>query len=85
LQDYINESLDSIVWNYNLELYFRQKIDGVLAASVNFGMTLLATKSLYFADRHSFDPNLGQGFFDVLHLEGLDDRLNFLHVRLKVS
>jgi hypothetical protein len=76
--------LDPIVGNDNLEFNFWQKIDGVLATSVNLGVTLLASEPFHFADGHSFNANLRQGLFDVLHFEGFNDRLDFLHNLVKV-
>jgi hypothetical protein len=44
-------------------------------------MIRLPTQHLYFADGYSFDAYFNQGFPDIVQLEGLDDRLDLLHIR----
>src|SRR5262249_15731607 len=34
----------------------------------------------HFADRHAIDADTFERFFDLIELEGLDDRLNLFHV-----
>jgi hypothetical protein len=42
-------------------------------------MALLAAKSLDFGDGQALDADFGQGIFDFLKLEGLDDCYDELH------
>src|SRR5437867_8067821 len=44
----------------DLDFYFRKKINGVLAAAINLGVTLLTTKPFDFADRHSLHADAGR-------------------------
>jgi hypothetical protein len=56
-----------------------QEIHCVFAAAIDFGMSLLTTEALDFANRHAFDTDFAQGVFDLFELEWFDDRFNFLH------
>ena len=47
-----------IIGNDDLDHDFRQEIDGVFAAAVNFSMSLLPSKALCLQDGHSFHSNL---------------------------
>src|SRR6266404_7637263 len=78
-QDRFDGALRSIVWNDHLEFYFRQEIDRVLGAAINFAVTFLAAKAFYFAESHSFHARCHERFFDRLSFKRLDDRLDFFH------
>src|SRR5512146_612839 len=64
----------------NLQLNLGQKIDHVLGAAVEFGMALLASEALHFADRQPLHPDARERLFDLVELERLDYRLNLLHM-----
>src|ERR1700737_4037720 len=64
---------------HDFHFHFRQKIDGVFAATIDFGMTFLATEAFHFGHGHTFNTKLGEGFLDLLELERLDDRFQFFH------
>src|SRR5580692_3191132 len=55
--DGFNCFLNSIVAHHDLKLYLRKKIDGVLAAAIDFCVTLLAPKAFYLTDGHSCDSD----------------------------
>jgi len=78
-QDRFDGALRAIVRNNHLEFYFRQKIDRVLGAAINFAVTLLAAKAFYLTESHSFYASCHQRFFDRLGFKRLDDRLDFFH------
>lgn len=59
-----------------------QKINGVFAAAVNFGMAFLTAKAFDLGNRHAFDAEARKRLFDVFQLEGLDNGLNLFHVVL---
>src|SRR6478736_595696 len=63
----------------DLELHLWEKIDGVLASAVDFRVALLPSEAFDFRDGHPLHADFRQRFFNVLHLERLDDRLDFLH------
>ena len=46
-------------------------------------MAFLTAETFDFAHSHSLNADLGQGFLDVLHFEGLDDGFDFFHVAWK--
>src|SRR5712675_510677 len=63
----------------DLQLDLWKKIHGILAPAVNFGVTFLASKALDLGNSHPLHAEGGEGFFDVLEFERLDDGLNFFH------
>src|SRR2546423_4309639 len=48
-------------------------------------MSALPTEAFDLSDRHSLNAFLRQGFFDVMDLEGFNDRFNFFHRSLLKS
>src|SRR5713226_8956180 len=56
-----------------------QEIDGVFAAAVDLGMTLLATETLDFTHGHALDPRRAQGILHFFQLERFNDGFNFFH------
>ena len=71
-----------LVGHDQFDFDFRQEVHGVFAAAIDFGVALLAAKSLDFAHGHAFDANFAEGIFDFLELERFDDRFNFFHFML---
>src|SRR5262249_36848269 len=51
----------------------------VFAASIDFGVALLAAESFDLADGHPFDTYLAQGVFDFLQFERFDYGFDFFH------
>src|ERR1700730_3915961 len=85
LDDRLNSLLNAIVRHNDLKFYLRQKIDCVLASSIDFRVALLPAESFHFTYGHSLDPDLRQGLLYVLHLKGFNDRLDFLHIWQSLS
>ena len=79
LDDGINHGVSTAVVNDDLNLHLREEIDGVFTATVDLGMALLAAKSFDLNNSHAFDSDFGEGFFDILQFERLDDRFDFFH------
>src|SRR5689334_17268632 len=75
LRDLVHE----VVGHDDLDLDLGQEVDRVLAAPIELGMALLAPEAADLGDRHADDADAGQGFLDVVELEGLDDRLDLFH------
>jgi hypothetical protein len=67
-----------IIDHYNLKLEFREKLDGVMAKR-GVGVIPALIRDLHLGHGHTFYPHLNQGRAHILHLEGSDDRLDFLH------
>src|SRR5438128_11766167 len=66
LDDGVNGVCNPAVGQNEFDFYFRKKIDGVLAAAVDFGVTLLTAEPFDLADRHSFHTDAGERLFHVL-------------------
>ena len=77
--DGIDGGGDLVISEHDFDFDFREKIDCVFAAAVDFGVSLLPSETLDLADRHAFHANLAQRFFHLFKLERFDDRLDFLH------
>ncbi len=82
MSDRLDRALRPVVGENDFQFHLGQKIDGIFAATINLGVAFLTTKSSDFTQGHSFDPDLGERLFHGLHLEGLDDRLDFFHARI---
>src|SRR5439155_23456794 len=63
----------------DLQLQYWQEIHRILAAAIDFGVSLLTPEALHFADGHALDTDAGQRLFDVFELERFDDGLNLFH------
>src|SRR5713226_972162 len=64
---------------HHLHLDLRQEVHGVLAASIQLGVALLATEPANLRNRHADDADARQRLLDVVELERLDDSLDFFH------
>jgi len=71
--------LYSIVFEYNLKLYFGEKINSIFASTINLGVALLSAKSFHLGHGHSLNADIGKRFLDVLKFEWLDDCVDFFH------
>src|SRR6267378_319541 len=65
-----------------LNLDLGQKIHGVLAAAIEFGMAFLAAEPPDLSDGHSGDSDFVQGLFNFIEFERFDYRFDFLHVQV---
>ena len=52
----------------------------IFRAAIDFGLALLPAKALHFRHGQALHPKRGQGFPDVVKLEGLDDGHDEFHV-----
>src|SRR5438105_4743872 len=63
----------------DLDLDLREEVHGVLAAPVQLRVALLPAETAHLGDGHADHADAGERFLDVVQLERLDDRLDFLH------
>src|SRR5262249_18047538 len=75
----VDRLFDHVVAEHDLDLHLRQKIDDVFSAAIEFRVSLLAPEPLGFRDRNALKSYFLQSLLYLIELEGLDDRLNFLH------
>ena len=83
--DRIHRCLHIAVRQHDFDFDLGQKIDGVFAAAINFGVALLAAKPFDLGDRHAFDAEARQSFFHFFEFERFDDGLDFFHVSRLLS
>jgi cation diffusion facilitator CzcD-associated flavoprotein CzcO len=74
LQDRIDSGIHQVLRQHQLQLNFRQKIDGIFPASVDLRVTFLTSVAAHIGDGHSADAQFGQDFLDSLEPGRLDDR-----------
>src|SRR6266487_1071364 len=67
------------VRHHHLDLDLRKEVHGVLAASVQLRVALLAAEPADLGDRHADHAYARERFFDVVELERLDDSLDLFH------
>src|SRR2546425_11298473 len=79
LDDGGHGALDAVVGQHKFDFDFWQKINGVLAAAIDFSVAFLAAKPFDFADGHPFDANVTEGVLHFLQLEWFDDSFDFFH------
>jgi len=79
LQDRFDDTLRAIVGHHDFEFYFRQEIDGVFAAPINFTVAFLPPETAHFAQSHSLDPDSGKRVLHRLGFKWFNDRLDLLH------
>src|SRR2546429_522447 len=63
----------------DLDLDLREEVHRVLAAPVQLRVALLPAEAAHLGDGHADHADAGERFLDVVQLERLDDRLDFLH------
>src|SRR5204863_9055184 len=63
----------------DLDFDLGQEVDHVFGAAIDFGVARLPAEPPDLADGHAGDADLAQRAFDLIELERLDDRLDFLH------
>src|SRR5215207_2869534 len=79
LADRLHRAVHEIVRKDDLELHLGQEVDNVLGAAVQLGVTLLPPEPLRLDHRDALQAHLLKRFLDLVELERLDDRFNFLH------
>ena len=79
LDDRFHRGRDLIIRQHEFKFDLGEKIHRVFAAAINFRVPLLAAEAFDFGDRHAFDADAGQCFFDLFQFERFDDGLNFFH------
>ena len=72
--------LDHLVLDDHLDLHLGQEVDDVFGAAVELGMALLPAEALGLDDGDALEADLVQRFLHLVELEGLDDRLDLLHL-----
>src|SRR5260370_1637821 len=77
--DRLDGFLDHLILDDQLDLHLGQEVDDVFGAAIQLGMALLAAEALGFQHRDALQPDLVQRVFDLVELEGLDDRFDLLH------
>src|SRR5262245_5356543 len=73
LLDRLDHLLDHVALDRGFDLHFRQKVDDVLGAAVQLGMTLLPPEALHLGDRDALHAHGGQRLTHLVELERLDD------------
>src|SRR6476646_8763289 len=79
LDDGVDRTLDQAVGNDDFDLDLGQKVDDILGATIELGVTFLPPETLHFGDRQAAYADLGQGLAHLVELERLDDRFDFFH------
>ena len=73
------DAVGKAVFNYNLKLYLRQKVDNIFGPPLQFGVALLTAKAFGFGNGDTRDANFVQRFFHLVQFEWLDDRFDLFH------
>ena len=79
LHDRFDHALRAIVFHHNFKFHFRQKIDGVFAAPINFAVPFLPAEPAHFTQSHSFNAHCRERVFHGFGFKRLDHRLDFFH------
>ncbi len=77
--DRLDSTLGKLVGRHNFDFHFRQEIDHILSAAIEFRVSFLTAKSADIRHRHALQPDLVQRFLHIVELERLYNRLDFLH------
>ena len=70
------------VGQHDLDFDLRKKIDDVFGAAVEFGVTLLAAKTLGLRHGNTLQSDFLKGFLHFVELERLDDRFDLFHEKI---
>ena len=79
LRDRVDRTGNQIIRYHDFDGRFGQKIYDVFAATIDFGVSFLATETLDFAHGHSRYPQFAEGFANLLELVGFDDGFDEFH------
>src|SRR5438045_2468625 len=63
--------VDHLIGEDDFDFHFREKIDGVFAAAINFGVAFLAAEAFHFRHGHALNAELGQVFLHSFEFERL--------------
>src|SRR3990172_5691502 len=74
-----------VVRDDDFDLHLGQKVNGVFAAPVQFGVPFLPAETFDLAYGEPLDPHLGQSALHLVKFEGLDDRFDLLHPSSSIS
>src|SRR5580658_2737218 len=77
--DRLDRRPEILVGDDDFDLHLRQKVDDVLGAAIKLGVTLLTAEALRLEHGNALDSRFLKRFLDLVELERLDDRLDFLH------
>jgi hypothetical protein len=77
--DGVDNGIGEVVGDNDLELDFRQRVDLVLGAAVDFGVTFLSPVPAYFSDGHALYADFQQAVTYVVKFERPYDRFDFFH------
>ena len=80
-----DSGIGSAIRKHNLQFDFRQEIDSVFTAAIDFGVAFLPAKSFDFSHRHPFNADFTEGVLHFLQFERFDYRFNLLHVSVRFS
>src|SRR6202012_383097 len=79
--DRVEHVVNELVRHDDLDLHLRNEVDDVRRPAVDLFLAARAAKALHLGDRHALDAHFGEGIFDFVELERLDDRFDLLHLR----
>src|SRR5690242_9143570 len=71
--------LDHLIFDDQFDLYLGQEVDNILSAAIELGMTLLPAEPFGLQHGDALQADLIECVFDLVELEGLDDRFDLLH------
>ena len=77
--DGVDDLVAAGVVDDDFDFDFRDEVDGVFAAAVDFGVAFLAAEAADFGDGHALDADFRESRFHVFEFEGLDDGFDFFH------
>src|SRR5437867_1650173 len=84
-RDQRDDLVHETVGDDDLHLHLGQEVDGIFAAAVHFGVTLLPAEAPDLAHGHADDAGARERLLHVVQLERLDDRLDLLHLTFTAS
>src|SRR6266481_3109523 len=68
--------------HHQFQLHFREQVDVVFLAAINFRVALLTAMATHFGNSHAVDSDGLKSLFDLVQFERLDDCLDFFHMSL---
>src|SRR4029077_18217979 len=79
LEDRFHDTLSHFIRDHDFKFHLWQKVDGVLAAAINFAVAFLPAEPAHLAQSHSFDADGSERIFHRFGFEWLDNGLDFFH------
>src|SRR5207245_6654563 len=80
LDDGLDYMLDHLFVDHDLHLHFRQEIDHIFGAAIQFGMPFLTSETLHFSHGQAGDADFSQRFTHFIQLEWFDNVGYLLHM-----